>query len=212
MRRVPSIFGLIVFAVTFVAPAAERGTVESFSLPAGAHPHDVAPATDGGVWYTAHLAEALGYLNPKTGKARHIPLGDGSSAHGVIVGAKGNAWVTDSGLNAIVRVDAKTFAVKVFPLPIGSGYANLNTATFDLGGILWFTGKSGIYGRLDPKTGDFKVFQAPKGYGPYGIATTPDGNVYYASLRGNYVGRIDKATGQVEVLEPPTKGQGARRV
>ncbi|HEX9648786.1 MAG TPA: lyase, partial [Alphaproteobacteria bacterium] len=43
-------------------------------------------------------------------------------------------------------------------------------------------------------------------------AATPDGTVYYASLAGSYVGRIDPATGAAEVLEPPTAGQGARRV
>ncbi len=198
--------------VSLMAQAPERAAVESFSVPSGSHPHDVAPAANGGVWYTAQHAEALGYLDPKTGKTRHIPLGDGSAAHGVIVGADGTAWVTDSGLNAIVRVDAETFAVKTFPLPLGTGYANLNTATFDHKGILWFTGQSGIYGRLDPKTGGLDVFKAPRGYGPYGIATAPDGNVYYASLAGSYVGHIDTVSGKVEVLEPPTPDQGARRV
>ena len=31
-------------------------------------------------------------------------------------------------------------------------------------------------------------------------------------MAGSYVGRIDPATGEATVLEPPTKGQGARRV
>jgi sugar lactone lactonase YvrE len=56
------------------------------------------------------------------------------------------------------------------------------------------------------------VFDAPRGRGPYGISTTPNGDVYYASLAGSYVGRIDTETGQVDVLNPPTPGQGARRV
>jgi virginiamycin B lyase len=67
--------------------------------------------------------------------------------------------------------------VETFPLPEGSGYANLNTATFDGQGILWFTGQSGIYGRLDPATGEVEVFKAPRGRGPYGITTTPNGEV-----------------------------------
>ena len=41
---------------------------------------------------------------------------------------------------------------------------------------------------------------------------TPDGDVYYASLAGSHVGRIDTATGEATVLEPPTAGQGTRRV
>jgi virginiamycin B lyase len=77
---------------------------------------------------------------------------------------------------------------------------------------LWFTGQNGIYGRLDPDSGDMRVFDAPKGRGPYGITSTPDGDVYYASLAGSYVGRIDTETGEATVIEPPTSGQGARRV
>jgi virginiamycin B lyase len=32
------------------------------------------------------------------------------------------------------------------------------------------------------------AFAAPRGTGPYGIATTPDGQVFFASLAGNYLG------------------------
>jgi virginiamycin B lyase len=56
------------------------------------------------------------------------------------------------------------------------------------------------------------AFGAPRGQGPYGITTTPRGAVYYASLAGSYVGRIDTRTGRAAVLNPPTRGQGARRV
>jgi virginiamycin B lyase len=130
----------------------------------------------------------------------------------VIVGPDGAPWITDGGLNAIVRVDPLTEEVQRFPLPEGVGYTNLNTATFDLDGVLWYTGQSGVYGRLDPEVGQVEVFEAPRGRGPYGISTAPDGTVYYASLAGSYVGRLNLETGLATVLEPPTPGQGARRV
>ena len=190
----------------------EEYSIQEFPVPAGTHPHDVAPAPDGSVWYTAQITGALGRLDPATGETRHIPLGSGSSPHGVIVGPDGAPWITDSGLNAIVRVDPQTEEVQTFTLPSETGYANLNTAAFDANGILWFTGQNGVYGRLDPATGEMQVFDAPRGRGPYGITTTPDGSVYYASLAGSYVGRIDPQTGEAAVLEPPTFGQGARRV
>ena len=79
--------------------------VQEYPVPPGTHPHDVAPAPDGTVWYTAQHTGKLGRLDPKTGKTTEIPLGDGSAPHGVIVGPDGAAWVTDGGLNAIVRVD-----------------------------------------------------------------------------------------------------------
>jgi virginiamycin B lyase len=186
--------------------------VREYPVPAGSRPHDVAPARDGGVWYTAQGSGELGWLNPRTGRVREIRLGAGSAPHGVIVGPDGAPWMTDGGLNAIVRVDPRTRRVRRFPLPRQGADANLNTATFDRRGVLWFTGQSGIYGRLDPKVGRVRVFGAPRGEGPYGITTTPRGAVYYASLAGSYVGRIDTRTGKVTVLNPPTRGQGARRV
>ncbi len=77
---------------------------------------------------------------------------------------------------------------------------------------MWFTGQAGIYGRLDPATGEMRVYDAPRGSGPYGITTTPSGQVYYASLAGNHIARIDTSSGAATVIEPPTAGQGARRV
>lgn len=192
--------------------AAAQVTMERFPVPAGAHPHDVAPVPEAGgpVWYTAQRQGALGVLYPDTGKTRHIPLGEGSAPHGVIVGPDGAPWITDSGLNAIVRVDPKSFEVKRYPLP--GGYANLNTAAFDGRGILWFTGQAGIYGRLDPASGELRVFEAPRGRGPYGITATPAGDIYYASLAGSHIARIDTASGTAHPIEPPTPRQGARRV
>jgi virginiamycin B lyase len=130
----------------------------------------------------------------------------------VIVGPDGAPWITDGGLNAIVRVDPATEEVQTFPLPAGGGNANLNTATFDGQGVLWFTGQGGLYGRLDPQVGQVEVFEAPGGRGPYGITTTPAGEVYYASLAGSHIAQIDLETGSANVLNPPTAGQGARRV
>jgi virginiamycin B lyase len=102
--------------------------------------------------------------------------------------------------------------VKRFPLPASAGWANLNTATFDRRGVLWFTGQSGIYGRLDPRTGAMRVVRAPLGPGPYGIATTPKGQVWYASLAGSHVAQINVRTGKATVVRPPTRDQGARRI
>jgi virginiamycin B lyase len=191
---------------------AARLRVQEYPVPAGTHPHDVAPAPDGTVWYTAQHTGKLGRLDPETGKTTEVPLGDGSAPHGVIAGPDGAAWVTDGGLNAIVRVDPATSAVRVFRLPASTGYTNLNTATFDRRGVLWFTGQSGIYGRLHPKTGAMRVFRAPLGAGPYGITTTPKGQVWYASLAGSHIAQIDVRTGKATVVRPPTAGQGARRV
>jgi len=207
------------FAVTLVAstsaPSSSSASglrVQEYSVPAGSHPHDVAPAPDGTVWYTAQATGRLGRLDPATGETTEVPLGEGSAPHGVIVGPDGAAWVTDGGLNAIVRVDPGSSSFRGYRLPPATGDANLNTATFDKRGTLWFTGQNGIYGRLNPKSGAMRVFRAPFGRGPYGITTTPKGQVFYASLAGSHIAQIDVRTGKATVIRPPTAGQGARRV
>jgi virginiamycin B lyase len=200
-------------ATATATPAPTREPeLQSYAVPPGSRPHDVAVAADGKVWYTAQGSGEMGLLDPTTGGITEIALGAGSAPHGVIVGPDGHAWVTDGGLNAIVKVDGVSHAVTRYDLPADRPGANLNTASFDNQGRLWFTGQAGIYGRLDPATGEMTVWDAPRGRGPYGITTTPSGELYYASLAGNYLGRIDVETGEATVLEPPTAGQGTRRV
>jgi virginiamycin B lyase len=174
--------------------------------------HDVAPAPDGGVWFTAQASGHLGYFDPAKGETELISLGFNSSPHGVIQGPDKAAWITDGGQQAIVRVSWPDRAVKRFPLPDGTPYANLNTCAFDGEGDLWFTGQSGVIGKVALKSGQVSVRDSPKGRGPYGICATPSGEVWYCSLAGSYIARIDRRTGESIVVEPPTKGQGARRV
>ncbi len=204
--------GLTVLILAALAAPALGQTVRYFELPPRSAPHDVAPAPDGTVWYTAQRTGHLGRLDPRTGKVEEIPLGRGSAPHGVIVGPDGAAWVTDSGQNAIVRVDPATKAVRVFPLPQGTPYTNMNTAAFDGNGVLWWTGQSGYFGSVNPKTGEARVMEAPRGRGPYGITATPSGDIYYVSLAGSHLAKIDTRTGVATVIEPPTPRQGARRV
>jgi virginiamycin B lyase len=216
MNRRRSLRASLILAVavfTAQMSAAAEITKQVFNLPSGGGaPHDVAVGNDGIVWYTAQRNGKLGRLDPATGKVDLISLGSGASPHGVIIGPDGAPWVTEGGTNSIVRVDPTSREVKRWPLPEARGYVNLNTASFDRQGRIWFTGQNGVYGRLDPATGTLQVWDAPKGRGAYGIATTPDGTVYYASLAGSHIARIDVDSGAATVIVPPTKDQGARRV
>ncbi|WP_417233174.1 lyase [Brevundimonas sp.] len=208
-------FWMALSATTMVALAApaDAQQVQYYDVPPGGRAHDAAVTLDGEeVWWTVQRGGGHGILNPATGETTIIPLGEGSAPHGVIVGPDGNAWITDGGQNAIVRVDRETRAVTVWPLPEETGPINMNTATFDHRGRIWFTGQTGFYGRLDPATGDMQVWAAPRGRGPYGIATTSSGDVWYASLAGNHIARVDLDTGEATIVEPPTPNQGARRV
>jgi virginiamycin B lyase len=212
LTRRLALLSVALLSSALIAPIA-WGDSARFDVPAGSHPHDVAPAPGGGpVYFTAQRSGHLGILDPATGHVDLVSLGSGSAPHGVIVGPDGAAWVTDGGLNAIVRVDPSTHQVRRWPLPADAPDANLNTATFDRRGRIWFTGQAGYYGRLDPGKNEMKVWRAPRGAGPYGICTTPEGDVYFASLAGNFIARADLDSGAATVIEPTTPKQGARRV
>ena len=187
-------------------------TVQTYPVPNGAHPHDIAVASDGGVWYTGQHNETLGWLDPATGEVREVDLGSGAAPHGVITGPDGAAWVTDQGLDAIVRVTPGDFEVTVFPMPASARGTAVHTGVFDHDGILWFTGQRGIVARLDPATGEIEAFDTPRGGGPYGIAVTPSNDVWFVSLAASYLGKVDKSTGDITVVDPPTPASGTRRV
>src|SRR5438128_3718586 len=94
-----------------------KTAMQTFAVLAGSGAHDVFPAPDGTVWFTAQSAGKLGRLDPRTGKSDLIALGPAAAPHGVIVAPDSAAWVTGGGQNAIARIDPATRAVKLFPLP-----------------------------------------------------------------------------------------------
>ncbi len=197
-----------------IASPAQGARMQSWPLhvPQRTGIHDVAPAPDGGVWFTAQRSGHLGWFDPASGKVELVALGSGSSPHGVIQGPDKAAWITDGGQNAIVRVSWPQRDVRLYRLPEGSGYANLNTCAFDGDGDLWFTGQSGVIGRVAIATSQVTVKPAPRGRGPYGICSTPRGDVWWCSLAGSFIARIDRRSGESVIVEPPTPHQGARRV
>ena len=213
-RQALAALGSLGIASAFSSRAAAQAAMQSWPLatPRPTGIHDVAPAPDGGVWFTAQRSGHLGWFDPRSGRSELIALGPRSAPHGVIQGPDNAAWITDSGLGAIVRVGWPDRSVRAYPLPDGTPYANLNTCTFDGDGDLWFTGQSGYVGKVTVKGGQVTVKDAPRGRGPYGICTTPAGEVWWCSLAGSFIAHIDRRTGESTVVEPPTRNQGARRV
>jgi virginiamycin B lyase len=194
-----------------------------YPVPSGSHPHDVAPASDGMVWYTAQATGRLGRLDPATGRTEELPLGEGAAPHGVIVGPDGAPWITDGGLNAIVRVDPATKVVRRFPLPVDRPAVNLNTATFDQRGRLWFTGQRGVYGSVDPRAGRLGRYdpaagrwkewplpgQAPQ---PYAVYVDDRDMVWLSDFAANALVRFDPASEGFASFPLPTADSRVRQL
>src|SRR5690349_22047628 len=69
------VLAALVLAVVLPGSPAAAAEVKYFNVPQGDHPHDVAPAPDGTVWYTGQRAGVLGRLNPDTGQVDRMPTG-----------------------------------------------------------------------------------------------------------------------------------------
>ena len=127
-------------------PAADRLQSWPLATPRPTGIHDVAPAPDGGVWFTAQRSGHLGWFDPKTGRAELVALGARSSPHGVIQGPDKAAWITDGGQGAIVRVgwpdrEVRVFALPEGPTPTSTRRASTSTATSGSPGrAAWWAG------------------------------------------------------------------------
>jgi virginiamycin B lyase len=203
----------LVLALVLPASPAAAAEVSYFDVPQGDHPHDVAPAPDGTVWYTGQRAGVLGRLNPDTGQVDRIPLGEGSGAALASSSAQdGAAWITDGGpqrdrQGRSRHARGEDLEASQGPRQRQSQYARIRRKRPSLVHravrYLW---------PARSKTGEMQVWDAPKGVGPYGITATPDGAIYYVSLAGSFLGKPDLDTGKTTVIEPKSPGVGTRRV
>jgi virginiamycin B lyase len=192
--------------------AAAAADVTYYPVPVGTGPRDVAPATDGRVWFTAQRQGAVGLLDPLTGQTRLVPLGVGSSPRSLVVDQQGAAWITDPGLDALVRVDPVELAVRTFPLKGTAPGTGLEGLALDRNGDLWFTGQQGFIGRFKPASNSLEVWPAPGGPGPSGITVTPNGEVWYSNEPARHIGRIEPTTGHATLVDVPETSAGPRLI
>ena len=79
MIRLGMVFAAAVLVLVSGGGSHAKMTMQTCPVLAGAGPHDVYPAPDGTVWFTAQSAGKLGRLDPRTGKSDLIALGPGAA-------------------------------------------------------------------------------------------------------------------------------------
>jgi virginiamycin B lyase len=140
------------------------------------------------VWYAG--TGAVGRLAPD-GAMRRIALPGGAQPSAIAVAADGAPWVADAGRELILRIDPASARINAYELPKFHSHAELNAIAVATDGSVWFTGLSGIYGRVMPASGKAEWYDAPRGRGPLALAAARDGSVYFAAAPANYVAHID---------------------
>src|SRR2546430_17104880 len=90
--------------VLLALPVGAAVSSRPYALPSGGgSPHDVAVSADGVVWYTAQRDGKLGRLDPASGRAELIALGQGGGPHGRVIGPHGAPRATEASTSSTVR-------------------------------------------------------------------------------------------------------------
>jgi len=82
------------------------GTVDSFPVPDGLSPRQIAIATDGQIWFTSRFVpQGVGRLNPTTGEMTTFPTPDNPGPEGIAASPDGSIWFTQTTKGNIAKID-----------------------------------------------------------------------------------------------------------
>src|SRR5436853_700127 len=162
---------------------------------------------------TTQVGNALGRLDPRTGKIELKKVQTESALpYGIQIDSKGIPFFCELGTNKMGKIDPATISITEYKLPEGARPRRLAIAADD---SVYFTDfKGGNLGRLDPATGTVKMWVSPGGpdSGPYGIAITPDGKVWYSEsgVTPNTIIQFDPQTEKFARASIPYRGAEVR--
>ena len=179
----------------------------------GSRPHDPLAAPDGTIWYTGHMANLLGHIDPKTGDIKEYhPTTPASGPHGLVMDKQGNIWFTANFKAYIGKFEPKTGKFTEYPLDPEA--RDPHTPIFDQKGTLWFTVQGAdMVGRLIPETGEVKTETVPTPKAnPYGMVVTTKGVPYFVEFGANKIASIDPETMAIHEYLLPDENARPRRV
>jgi virginiamycin B lyase len=197
-----------------VIPGGVDVAFKEWTLPTpGSRPHDPLAAPDGTIWYTGHMGNLLGHIDPQTGKITEFhPKKAMSGPHGLIMDKQGNIWFTANFKGYIGKLDPKTGDVTEYDL--GGEARDPHTPVFDQNGTIWFTVQGAdMVGRLVPETGAVKTEKVPTPKAnPYGMVVTSKGVPYFVEFGANKIASIDPETMSIHEYVLPNQESRPRRV
>lgn len=186
--------------------------VREYAVPwENAFPSDMAVDSRGRVWFTDRLTHRIGMLDPETSEFTSQPTPTPKSApYGMVAGPDGALWFAESRAGRLGRIDPGDGSITEVVLPGVTGGPQLLAQS---GARLWFTVREGrAWGWYQPSTGDGQVYPGPPGFGPYGIAASPDGSIWIAGQPGWLLLRVDALSDTAQVVELEVEiGAGTRR-
>ena len=193
-------------------PGSSQSARKQDSLPVA--PNDIALDAHGNVWFTELNADAVGMLDPRSGKLQHFPITPARTIqkynpYGLTIDNRGFIWFTTANTNLLAKLDPDSKKIQLFAVPDSS--VELMETTSDPSGMIWVTtfNKGRLY-RFDPIHHTFTAFaivEAEATASPlYGIAITGDRSIWLTVPSENALERLDPTTNQITTYTVPTAG------
>jgi streptogramin lyase len=206
---------------------ATRVIYTEYDLPNGKiEPHDVIVDTDGIAWYSSFGLQALGRLDPKTGKVTEFAIPEHKPGYptgllGLRSDKAGNLWLGNMYQATIVKFDPKIEKFQFWTLPLEQNIdaAQVNMVSPQSSHVdnrVWAqnNGFAGVH-RLDLATGKIETWEpfkdAKEPHNIYDVIPDSKNNLYFTDFRHQHIGRIDAKTGEVKLFEAPTPRSAPRR-
>jgi len=191
-------------------------------------PHDVVLDSAGTVWYSNFGEQAVGRMDPKTGRVTELEVptrkpGFPTGELGLQFDREGRLYFGMMYQAGVARLDPKTETFEIFEIPKefnrDQAQINMPAPQFShVDGKLW-TQNNGfaVVHRIDLATGKsetFKPFGDPKdgeNHNIYDIIPDSNNNLYFTDFQHEHIGRIDAKTGDMKLFQAPTRASSPRR-
>lgn len=191
-------------------------------------PHDVVLDSAGTVWYSNFGEQAVGRMDPKTGRVTELEVptrkpGFPTGELGLQFDREGRLYFGMMYQAGVARLDPKTETFEIFEIPKefnrDQAQINMPAPQFShVDGKLW-TQNNGfaVVHRIDLTTGKsetFKPFGDPKdgeNHNIYDIIPDSNNNLYFTDFQHEHIGRIDAKTGDMKLFQAPTRASSPRR-
>ena len=211
--------------------AATHVIITEYHLPrASMAPHDVLRDKNGIIWFSEFSDQAIGALDPKTGKVTEYPIPDPkpNSPTGTLdlePDGQGDYWFAMMFQTGLAKFDPETKSVQTFPIPaaLNSDAAQQSMVMprgLTADGKVWtnMVNRQSVM-RLDLATGAFELIDpfasTPPGAGvehsPYGMVVDSKNDLYFMDFGDTNIVRIDAKTLEPTIYPTPTPASRPRR-